>query len=415
MERKNFNWLLFQLSQRQIPLNFLEVGFCRRNKLLDWYCLNSSGHVYRNKVTAPSNLVKFLLSYFLSKRSPVLDEYKPDKQICYLYHRTGRKIINAKEAAEMLNNQLHGLDIVSIHMALPGIEDNKIYRAYCANRGNELCIEINIKKFDKDKGNCIKDMNVADKIVNFIVGLCEVMGRFSKNLHSMNLDLVVSNNLQVFLIKIDELCFMGDELNGSRDFQRVTSFKIDDDDSSEEISDNEVHHNIIMPEKDQRKKEGSHFKVPLSKPAANNSAIFLEMIAKTIQKRRKSQFFNEYVQKKVECQEESRFSKMSSFLFSGRDTYKEISVEGRLDSLSDLLTYLEKTRPRVWIRDTTNSLNKITTLKPPTIRNLSQELVENHIKKEKKIVSLKNKIIKSGFILHKRSASDSKLPPIKLN
>lgn len=411
MEQKNFNWLLFQLAQRQISLNLLEVGFCRRDKLLDWYCVNSNGQVHRNKVSAPSNLVKFLLSYFLSKRSPVLEEYKPDKQICYLYHKAGRKIITAKEAAEMLNNQLHGLDIISLHMALPGFEDKCIYTAYCYNRENELSIEINTKKFGKNNGTCIKDMIIADKIVNFIVGLCEIMGRFSKTLASMNLDLIVGTNLQVYLIKVEDLCFLSDSLNGSKEFQKVTNFKLSED-SSEDISDDELQHNLIIPEKDQRKKEGNHFKIPLSKPVVNNSSVFLEMIAKTIQRTRKNQFYTEFIQKKVNSPENLIFNKRTSYIFSSRDTNRDLNIESRLDTLSDLLSYLEKTRPKNWIRDSMQSYNKIATLKPPSQRKNSIDRTEKKIKQDLSNSSI-NKFLRPTKISHSRSASDSKLPPIK--
>ena len=122
METKSYNWLLYQFSQRKINLNILEVGISKRDKLIDWFRMDSNNNIVRNTITPPNNLTKYLLSYFLSKRSPILDEYNPDKYICYLYHKTGRKIITAKEASEMANNQLHGLQVESIHMIPPDIK-----------------------------------------------------------------------------------------------------------------------------------------------------------------------------------------------------------------------------------------------------------------------------------------------------
>lgn len=424
------------MAQRQISVNVLEVAFCRREKVLDWYCLNSNLQVHRNKLASPSNLVRFMMSYFLSKRSPVLDEYRPEKFICYMYHKGGRKVVNAKEAAEMVSHQMHGMEVISMHMALPGVDDSIVYRVICNNSSNELHLEIEVKKFEKEKGAQIKDQLTADRIVNFVVNLCEQMGRFSKTLHSMNLDVLISPSHQVFLINIHNLTFHKETFDGSRDFQRVSSFKLSDC-SSEEISDDEVQHNIIILEKESRKKELNKIRVPLSKPVVNNSPVFLEMIAKTIQKKRKIQYLNDYFSKKKFHTEDSQDLKKASYLFTSRDTFKELNLEKRLDSLNDLLNYLEKTRPKNWIRDTTN-IQKFSTLKPPSSRKMSidkcsvntfelenpNEAIDvnrlnpfNHLNKFNNPNLLKpshNTLkVRSKKIIHSRSASDSKLPSLE--
>jgi hypothetical protein len=418
MEKKSFNWLLFQFAQRQISLNMLEVGFCRRERLLDWYCLNSNGQVHRNLVSSPSNQVKYLMSHFLSKRSPVLDEYKPDKFICYLYHKNGRKIISAKEAAELVNNQMHGLEITSMHLALPGIEDPSIFRVSCNNSKNELHLEIETRRFDKEKGSQLKDQNISDKIVNFVVGLCEMMGRFSKTLLSMNLDLLMTGTHHIFLVKIDELIFQNETFDGSKDFQRVSSFKPSEG-TSEEISDDEIQHNLMIPEKEIRKREMNRIRVPLNKPIINNSPVFLEMIAKTIHKNRKKQFFHEYFQRKKFSTDDKHDLKKASFHFNSRDTFKEMNLENRLDSLSDLLSFLEKTRPKNWVRDL--NVQKISTIKQTGSRKLSADLTQpdNEKQQNQGLLDPRPRNSHKTFkdmprkFLHTRSASDSKLPSLE--
>lgn len=432
METKSFNWLLFQLAHRQISVNILEVAFCRREKVLDWYCMNSNLQVHRNKVVAPSNLVRFMMSYFLSKRNPVLDEYRPEKFICYMYHKGGRKIINAKDAAEMVNNQMHGMEVITLHMALQGVDDSGVYRVSCSNLNNELHLEIESKKFEKERGTQIKDQSIADKIVTFIVNLCEQMGRFSKTLISMNLDLLLTPSQQIYLINIDDLTFQKETFTSSRDFQRVSNFKLSDG-SSEDISEDDVQHNIIIPEKEPRKKDINKIRVPLSKPIVNNSPVFLEMIAKTIQKKRKIQYLNDYFDRKKFQTEDNQDLKKNSFHFNSRDTFKDLNLEKRLESLNDLLKYLEKTRPKNWIRDTTN-LHKFSSLKPPSMRNLTLDKslnafeIENpnekiELNKLKAFNHSKNRNIakpthhtlklKTKKIIHLRSASDSKLPNLE--
>ena len=371
MEAKSFNWLLFQLAQRQISINILEVAFCRREKVLDWYCMDSNLQVHRNKVVAPSNLVRFMMSYFLYKRNPVLDEYRPEKFICYMYRKGGRKIINAKNAAEMVSNQMHGVDVNSMHLALSGIDDSVVYRVNCRNLNNGLHLEIESKRFEKETGTQIKDQSIAEKIAKFIVNLCEQMARFSKTLISMNLDILITTSHQIYLINIDDLTFYKETFDGSRDFQRVSNFKPSDC-SSEEISDDDLQHNIIVLEKDLRKKEFNNIRVPLTKPIVNDSPVFLEMIAKTIQKKRKIQYFKEYFDRKKTQTEDDQYIKKTSFHLGSRDSFKELKLEKRLESLNDLLKYLETTQPKNWVRDTPN-FQKFSTLKPPPRRNLTMD------------------------------------------
>ena len=323
-----------------------------------------------------------------------------------------------------------------MHMALPGVEDSIVYRVICNNSSNELHLEIEIKKFEKERGAQIKDQLTADRIVNFVVNLCEQMGRFSKTLHSMNLDVLVSPSHLVYLINIHNLTFHKETFDGSRDFQRVSSFKLSDC-SSEDISEDDVQHNIMIPEKESRKKDLHNIRVPLSKPIVNNSPVFLEMIAKTIQKKRKIQYLNDYFSKRKFQTEDSQDLKKASYLFTSRDSFKALNLEKRLDSLNDLLNYLEKTRPKTWIRDST-SMQKFSTLKPPSSRKLSIDKssmntfeIENpHETTEANRLnppSHSNKFHNPSLLkatrhtlklrgkksIHARSASDSKLPSLE--
>jgi uncharacterized protein YjhX (UPF0386 family) len=350
MEKKSFNWMLFQLSQRKIGVNILEVGICERDKLVDWYCLDNNGSIHRNQVSAPTNMTKYLLNYFLCKRSPMLDEYTPEKFVCYLYHKTGRKIIKAKEASEMAKNQLHGLHVQSIHMALPQVESQYIYRVYCTNRNNELYTEITVQNFQNEKVSNLKDQEIADKIMNFTLKLCQALARLSKPLKSMQIDLILSYTGQVYLIKTNELVFSSGNNNEVKEFHMVKSFHVFDEDSEEDNHDENQGITLnYNPEKDIKKKDPHKFKIPLNKPLQTNSALFLDMIAKTIQKNRKKKQISEYFSQKLLANDaESLIKHNLASLPSLRDS----QVESGISSINDLLLYLEKTRQKNWVKDT---------------------------------------------------------------
>ena len=96
MEDKSYNWFLLELWSKKIPLKILETGICRSNKLLDWFSTDSIGFLIRKPVKETTK-TKTLLTHFLNQRVPILEEYNPEKVICYLYHNKGVKIVTAKD------------------------------------------------------------------------------------------------------------------------------------------------------------------------------------------------------------------------------------------------------------------------------------------------------------------------------
>ena len=130
MEDKSYWWLLSELCNSKASLKILETGICRGSKLLDWFYTNHIG-IITKKPLKEKIKTKRILNYFLNQKLPILEEYDPGKVICYLYHRKGRRIITAKDTIELAENQLHGLQVRSIHMALPSSTNYKIvYRLH---------------------------------------------------------------------------------------------------------------------------------------------------------------------------------------------------------------------------------------------------------------------------------------------
>lgn len=58
----------------------------------------------------------------------MLDDYLPNKVIAYIYHNKGRKLLTARDAVNFSKNQMHGLQMRSIHLALPETYSQTVLR-----------------------------------------------------------------------------------------------------------------------------------------------------------------------------------------------------------------------------------------------------------------------------------------------
>ncbi|OMJ73370.1 hypothetical protein SteCoe_27959 [Stentor coeruleus] len=249
----------------------------------------------------------------------------------------------------MANNQLHGLQIQSLHMALPQIDTPTIFHVTSTNRNNELYTEITSSRFEKETGSQLKDQEISDKIMSFTTLLCEALFRFSKPIDSMKLDLLISSSGQIYLIKANELIFNTANPESLRDMQRFSSIKR----YEEEHSDSQSADDMLTPhplQEKERKKVPHKFKIPLSKPVQNNSTAFLEMMAKTIQKTRKSTFLSEYFKGKSLNKSDNLLKKTTFKTTTTLDSNKDSTLD-KLSTMTDLLSLIEKTRPRNWVKD----------------------------------------------------------------
>ncbi|OMJ73548.1 hypothetical protein SteCoe_27741 [Stentor coeruleus] len=360
MEDKNFSWFLSELHTKKLPLKILEAGICRGSKLLDWYYTDTCGLIGRKPVKEKDR-TKHLLNYFLNQRVPILEEYNPEKVICYLYHRKGVKIVTAKDAIELAENQLHGLQVRSIHMALPNsLNYSKVYKLTSWNEGGELQNQLTYGRITKDANEEVNDPVTYEKVLSLISYISDLIHKnYIKHIKTIKIDLTADSTNALHIIKITELCLVETFSKSDallRGVARKTSLKILQE-SSEEVSeedfDSGFNNPIKVVQEREQKKKANEYKIPLKKSVPQNSGVFLEMIAKTFDRDRKNIEYVEKIKNKrflLEGMEKNNNRKLYQ-LASLKSPRENIPKKHALSNINDLLYYVEKTRPRIWLRD----------------------------------------------------------------
>lgn len=339
MDERSYKWFLQELTDSDSQLKILETGICHGTKVISWY-----GNLKNDKIFCrPTKVVtktKNLLNYFINSRIPIVQEYNPHKIICFLYHKAGKRLVTAKEAMELAENQLHGLHVTSIHMAVTSTP--QIYTIKSSNSRGEYSTTITSSKFGSLETQTLKDSAQIEEVLHFFMSLNEVIMKLSnKEIHEINLDLTKDQMGAITLIKITELKF---KFNSATNIHvRGSSIRLITQESSDEesLTDEESPSLARQTLTSYLAKEKCLSKVPIIK-SSSNSQDFLKMIAKTIEKDRKKNY------ETTETQQEfgSRHQEFA------RKSFKDSkSMKNSLTSLKDLLFYLEKTRPRVWVQD----------------------------------------------------------------
>ena len=339
MDERSYKWFLQEVCNSHSSIKILETGICRGNKVISWFGNTKAEEVFCRAAKVVTK-TRYLLNYFLNYRVPILEEYAPDKIICFLYHKNGKRLVNAKEAIELAENQLHGLQVTSIHMALTSNTD--IYTVVASNQAGELTTEITVSKFGKLNGQSLKDHSDIDKIVNFLIHINELLVKFSnKQIHEVSMDLTKDLMGALVLIKLTDVKFKFTPLQ--RTFFRKSSIKLITQESSSEesMTEDELPNLYRQSITSYINKDKTSIKIPIKKPQGN-SQEFLEMIGKTIDKDRKK--IHDVIDSAFDSKLQSQISQRKSFRESR-------SSKKSWDNLNDLLFYLEKTRPKIWIKD----------------------------------------------------------------
>ncbi|CAG9311228.1 unnamed protein product [Blepharisma stoltei] len=371
MESKSYKWLLTQLVNRKLPLKILEAGICRGDKLTDWFCTDTNGIVTK-KSTKVINRTKYLLIHFLNACVPMLEQYIPDKVICYLYHTDGKRIILAKEVIELAENQLHGLQVRSIHMALVTAKStDKIYKIKAWNEQGELHTELLYGKFIREDGEVARDVIISEKAMWLTMYIAEtVYHTYCQFIESLKYEMVVDQSSQLYLLNITELAFhqtTSPSLNNDFRLRKKSFHRAmpEEEESSEDLTDEEVHKDelesrktplIAYVLKDFTKKarvDQNRFKISLEREPKRNSPTFLSMVANTIDKERRREINAKmFAKSRLEVVKQRSLSKRRIFHLNSLKSQSKLSSESQnITNLKDLLFYLEKTRPKNWIKD----------------------------------------------------------------
>jgi hypothetical protein len=133
--------------------------------------------------------------------------------------------------------------------------------------------------------------------------------------------------------------------------------------------------------------------MPLKKRSAPNSMAFLEMIAKTIDRDRKTQEFNEMIKNKKMMLEKNYASNNKKIfqMRSMKNTRENIPKKHAIKTINELLYYVEKTRPRIWLKDVVDD-TKIhdIQIESQTTKNRYNQTSESKVRPKKRLVSPPN-------------------------
>lgn len=356
MEEKSFAWLLSELSKTRLTVRILEVAVCRGTKLLSWYYNDPLGVICRRQIKQNSKS-KIVLSQFLNQRSPVLEEYNPDKIVAYLYHLKGIRMVKAKEAIELAENQLHGLQVRSIHLALPTSEDfSLIFRLRANYENGELVNEFYVAHYNKEFKEEVKDLILYERAINLTGFLSEFIYKtYGKQIRELELDLVPDISGHLYLLRLQKLIVV-DENNFknepfSRRGARGVTVKVMTNTDEDEIEDgvNEINLYKNFLETLKKKEQGRIVR----KQAPQNSPLFLDMIAKTFDRERKLLEHEEMIKgMKFELEYKSgACSPRHNNLSPQLSIRNKVKRKKQFGNINELLGYLEASRPKIWIRD----------------------------------------------------------------
>lgn len=405
MEEKSYVWLLSQLKTRESLLKILETGICRGSKLTNWFYTDEAG-VVKSKLIDRNSRTKMLLNEFLNRRMPISDQYSPDKVICYLYHRTGVKVVTGKDAIELAENQLHGLQVCSVHLALSNSADYyKVFRLTSWIENGEIQTSLTYGKFSLEKNEEVSDAAVYDKVLSLAEYISELVYKHhSKYIKSMKIDLMSNESGVLFIIKIRELILTDSFVKPEsqiRNSIRHSMLKILEVATGGSEDSENVHLALKAFQEKDHKKAKDLFKFNLKKTLPQNSNTFLEMIAKTFDRDRKAQNALETIRnKKIELESPYKISKPRSHFSPSQKLFSSQSPKKTpLNTIHDLLYYVEDTRPRVWVKDSTEETGII--LSYPTGKSHEKKLHKDMsaIETGKRIMSpvLQNSLSATSF------------------
>lgn len=351
MEEKSFGWLLFELSIAKAPVRILEVGLCRGTKLLAWYYNDSMGVVCK-KTVKPNFKSKMILSQILNERVPVLEKYSPDKVICYLYHLNGMRIVKVKEASELAENQLHGLQVRSIHQALVNSSDfYSIYKLNGLCENGEILNELFCQTYKKEAIE-VKDSLIYERALNLTMVLSDFLyRRTGKYFKEIQMDLVADSAGLLYILKVHKI-ILSPEVPKIDYFSRRTGrlmTKVVEFSSDESIEEGANQINLYKNFLEGRKKDLGKV---MRKQVPQNSGVFLDMIAKTFDRERKVMEHCEILkERRKELEGSGNVSPGVSNAMSQSSERLKTKQKRGFGNIGELLGYLENTRPKIWVRD----------------------------------------------------------------
>ena len=197
----------------------------------------------------------------------------------------------------------------------------------------------------------INDPVMCEKALSLMTYISDLIYKnYYKFIKSIKIDLIPDGFGQLYVMKIKELSLTTDFVKSEAVFRLVRSstLKTKEEDkgnsNEKELDFNEAGKGVH--EKDARKKE-INYKIPLRKPAAQNTNEFLEMIAKAFDRDRKKQENNEIMENKRKILDNNEDLSTQNLRKSFNFTASNEKVNNEIHNIHDLLNYVENTRPKI--------------------------------------------------------------------
>lgn len=304
MEERSFKWFLQEYSTRKGKINLLDTALCAGETV-------TSACVTGTCLFPKGTKIKHLLNSLLEIRSPMLGEYSPEKFVCVVYQKEGPKALTAKKILELPSGRVYSMKIKSIHVIPFDSVSLAIYKVLSVNRvGDVYCM---LKRVFR--GPYVHTGELCRKVKETALNIGEFIHKSSgTTLLRMHFDILIDDSGTLHLLKVYKIILAG-VYKGRRN-TRVPG------------------HTVMQPFSNRPKREKSvtSFNVrncPSSRLSNAASKDFLEMLAKTIDRTRKS---DHKVLQRLSLPRLSRTEKESY-------------------TLDDLLEEMETSRPRTWLRD----------------------------------------------------------------
>lgn len=289
MESRSLKWFLELLARKEGKLPILETGICKGERLLGYYYTDDSGTVRHNS-NRMLKKTRHLVHQFLNTQVPMLQEYAPEKPVCYIYYKNGKKLLKAKEAFELAENQLHGLQVKSIHMVLETLKDKTLYRVEARTENGEILVEV--FKSTSRKKEPVVEGSVGDKASKIALRIFELVYKLDEEfITKTSFEIVIDSYGNTYLVNIEHIDTTKKSNRKLKSLKtRVKFTQENESQKPKKLLSELTKWSILNLQNKKRKNDKSQFKIDFSNLIPKNNPNFIEVIAKTFRRQRTNSF-----------------------------------------------------------------------------------------------------------------------------
>ena len=322
MENKSFKWLLRELTTRRTKLSILDTYLCAGELVKDAFRNDAAGS-FRATAQKPKK-VKHLLNELLESKCPLLQEYTPDKLICVVYLGSQVRTLTARAIAEIPAARVYSMRFKSIHVLLEPTVALSIYKVLSVSKHGDLfCTFKKLHTIGKDA--VLRKDWIRQKAKEVTSAIGELVQKSSGSLmNRVTFDIAIDGKGNCYLLKASKIKLFTGYVPEQK---RLTTAAMPPPAAPHRAK----HVTQLLP----FNRENSVKFTPSPRHYAGGNHDFVEMLAKTIERERKS-----------ESPPGTLFKHLSSDCIA---------------SIDQLLEEIEGSRPRIWAKDLVRKKTKKST------------------------------------------------------